>query len=65
MTRSLYFLGGVFAMTLVLFAQILEPRPTKSATTAAAVPSDRDSAPVHDPATAIENLAAWPAEASR
>lgn len=52
-------------MTLVLFARILEPRPTKSATTAAAVPSDRDSAPVHDPVTAIVNFAAWPADASR
>lgn len=64
MTRSLYFLGGLFAMALVLFAQMLQPAPTQRA---GAVAADRPSAtaPAHDPATAIDDLAAWPAAASR
>jgi hypothetical protein len=65
MTRSLYFLGAVFAMTLVLFGQILEPTPAQPAAAAAAASARPDPAPVHDPATAIDNLAAWPAEAGR
>jgi hypothetical protein len=64
MTRSLYFLGGLFAMALVLFAQMLQPAPTQRAgATATERPSG--TTPVHDPATAIDDLAAWPAAASR
>lgn len=67
MTRSLYFLGGLFAMALVLFAQMLQPpsTPRVGAVAASPDPSLAATAAVHDPATAIDDLAAWPAAASR
>ena len=67
MTRSLYFLGGLFAMALVLFAQMLQPASTQraGAGVAAQEPPIAAAATVHDPATAIDDLAAWPAAASR
>jgi len=66
MNRSLYFLGGLFAMALVLFAQMLQPAPTQRAGVPAADRTlDANAATVHDPATAIDDLAAWPAAANR
>lgn len=61
MSRSLYFVGGLAAMLLVVFAAtVTVPQPqTSRATTAAA-------APATDPASgAIDDLAAWPAAAGR
>ena len=66
MTRSLYFIGGLFAMALILLAHKLAPVPELRAGTAAAGrPSEALTTTVHEPATAIDDLAAWPAAASR
>jgi len=66
MIRSLYTLGGLFALTLILFAQAVntttirpERAPTQSGSLVSAAPA------LADPATAIEDLAAWPVAAGR
>ena len=66
MIRSLYTLGGLFALTLILFAQTVntttirpERAPVQSGSVVPAAPA------VADPATAIEDLAAWPVAAGR
>lgn len=66
MTRSLYALGGLFVLALILFAQTVNTTPIRlerapvSSGSAAPAPSA-----VADPATAIEDLAAWPMAAGR
>ncbi len=67
MTRSLYFIGGLVALTLVFVAQsvVLLPAPGSSAATQV------DTAPVvastapNAVSVAIDDLAAWPAAAGR
>jgi hypothetical protein len=64
MARSIYFLGGLFAMALVMMATVDLAWPWRSA------PPTRGAAPPAavsvDPAVAaIDDLAAWPAGAGR
>jgi hypothetical protein len=63
MSRSLYFVGGLAAMLLVVFTQYFVSAPPPAAEVTAGVAADssaRDSATV-----AFDDLAAWPAAAGR
>jgi hypothetical protein len=61
MTRSLYALGGLFVLALILFAQTINMTPIRLQDSPAPSGSSAPAAPaVADPATAIEDLAAWP-----
>ena len=66
MTRSLYFIGGLVALSLVFVAQsvVLVPAPRSGAAAQAkSAPAAAPTAP-HDAASvAIDDLAAWPAAA--
>jgi len=63
MTRSLYFVGGLFAMALIVFAHNVDLsllRTPATASRAGAV------VPATDPvATAVDDLAGWPMAAGR
>jgi hypothetical protein len=66
MTRSLYALGGLFVLALILFAQAVNTTPIRLERAPAPSGSAVPAAPaVADPATAIEDLAAWPMAAGR
>ena len=65
MIRSLYALGGLFVLALILFAQAVNTTPIRLERSAAPSGSSVPGAAVADPATAIEDLAAWPMAAGR
>ena len=66
MIRSLYALGGLFVLALILFAQAVNTTPIRLERAPAPSGSAVPAAPaVADPATAIEDLAAWPVAAGR
>jgi len=66
MTRSLYFVGGLLAMALIVFASGIDLSPARRQGVAAA-PNAAAPAPVaSDPvAKAVDDLAAWPIGATR
>jgi hypothetical protein len=61
MSRSLYYVGGLVAMLLVVLAQ---PVITTAATAPAAARAAAPHVGAADP-SAIDDLAAWPAAAGR
>jgi hypothetical protein len=61
MTRALYFLGGLFAMTMILIASARIAAPTRLAPPAEP-PAAASPALVSD---ALDDLAAWPVAAGR
>jgi hypothetical protein len=66
MIRSLYALGGLFVLALILFAQAVNTIPIRLERASAPSGSAVSAAPTDaDPATAIEDLAAWPVAAGR
>ena len=66
MTRSHYALGGLFALALILFSQTVSTTTIRLERSPATSGSSAPAAPVvADPATAIEDLAAWPVAAGR
>ena len=66
MIRSLYALGGLCVLALILFAQTVNTTPIRLERAPAPSGSAVPAAPaVADPATAIEDLAAWPVAAGR
>jgi hypothetical protein len=66
MTRSLYTIGGLFVLAFILFAQAFNTTPIRLERGPALSGLPVPAAPaVADPATAIEDLAAWPAAAER
>jgi hypothetical protein len=65
MTRSLYALGGVFVLALILFAQTVNTTPIRLERSSAPSESSVPAPAVADAASAIEDLAAWPMAAGR
>ncbi|MCW5634186.1 MAG: hypothetical protein KIT17_12695 [Rubrivivax sp.] len=67
MTRSLYFVGGLLAMALIVFAQGIELSPTRQPDVATPARAAAPAAPTaSDPAaTALDDLAGWPIAAGR
>jgi hypothetical protein len=63
MTRSLYFVGGLFAMALIVFAHGIDFSPRRTPGVAAQASA---AVPAADPvATAVDDLASWPVAAGR
>jgi hypothetical protein len=66
MIRSLYAIGGLFVLAFVLIAQAVNTTPIRLERGPAPSGLPVPEAPaIADPATAIEDLAAWPAAAER
>ena len=65
MIRSLYALGGLCALALILFAQTVNTTPIRLERATAPSGSSVPTPAVADPATAIEDLATWPMAAGR
>jgi hypothetical protein len=66
MIRTLYAIGGLFVLVFILFAQGANTTPIalESGQAPSGLPAPAAPA-VADAATAIEDLAAWPAAAER